>query len=132
MHTKLLAEPRTTGLTAPMSAPSRGDHFGPSPVDRARPGSPHHLIVDRRGTQPAVSVTGGNRHDVTQLIPPLEADIGDTYNRRPRIDRAGGVWPAGMTSAAMWTPRLARTRGSDCNGITRLVLSREGPWRYSR
>lgn len=47
--------------------------MGPSPVDRARPGSKHHVIVDRHGTPLAVSVTGGNRHDVTQLIPLLDA-----------------------------------------------------------
>ncbi|MER7000334.1 hypothetical protein [Streptomyces sp. NPDC000410] len=33
------------------------------------PWSEHHVIVDRHGTLLAVSVTGGNRHDVTQLIP---------------------------------------------------------------
>lgn len=27
-----------------------GAHTGPSPVDRARPGSKHHLITDRNGT----------------------------------------------------------------------------------
>ncbi|GGV43426.1 hypothetical protein GCM10010293_50020 [Streptomyces griseoflavus] len=54
-----------------MSGP--GDHVGPSPVDRARPGSKHHLIVDRHGTPLAVTLTGGNRHDVTQLLPLLDA-----------------------------------------------------------
>ncbi|MEU9575415.1 IS5 family transposase [Streptomyces massasporeus] len=53
--------------------PERGDHVGPSPVDRARPGSKHHLIVDRHGTPLAVTLTGGNRHDVTQLLPLLDA-----------------------------------------------------------
>lgn len=43
------------------SGPQRGDHVGPSPVDRARPGSKHHLIVDRYGTPLAVTLTGGNR-----------------------------------------------------------------------
>lgn len=51
----------------------RGDLVGPSPVDRARPGSKHHLIVDRQGTPLAVTLTGGNRHDVTQLLPLLDA-----------------------------------------------------------
>lgn len=50
-----------------------GSHVGPSPVDRARPGSKHHLIVDRHGTPLAVALTGGNRHDVTQLLPLLDA-----------------------------------------------------------
>ena len=57
----------------PCQGLQRGDDVGPSPVDRARPGSKHHLIVDRLGTPLAVSVTGGNRHDVTQLIPLLDA-----------------------------------------------------------
>ncbi len=46
---------------------------GPSPVDRGRPGSKHHVITDACGTPLRVSVTGGNRNDVTQLIPLVEA-----------------------------------------------------------
>ncbi|WUA78529.1 IS5 family transposase [Streptomyces sp. NBC_00207] len=49
-----------------------GPKSGPSPVDRARPGSKHHLIVDGQGIPLAVSLTGGNRNDVTQLIPLLK------------------------------------------------------------
>ncbi|MGW4983849.1 hypothetical protein [Streptomyces mirabilis] len=33
----------------------------------------HYVIVDRHRAPPAVSLTGGNRHDVTQLIPLLDA-----------------------------------------------------------
>ncbi|WTQ32141.1 IS5 family transposase [Streptomyces virginiae] len=51
---------------------STGPKSGPSPVDRARPGSKHHLIVDGQGIPLAVSLTGGNRNDVTQLIPLLK------------------------------------------------------------
>ncbi|GAA2447816.1 hypothetical protein GCM10010405_34030 [Streptomyces macrosporus] len=42
-------------------------------MDRGRPGSQHHVIVDRLGTPLAASVTDGNRHDVTQLLPLLDA-----------------------------------------------------------
>nr|WP_234437096.1 IS5 family transposase [Streptomyces sp. NBRC 110468] len=49
-----------------------GPKSGPSPVDRARPGSKHHLIVDGQGIPLAVSLTGGNRNDVTQLLPLLD------------------------------------------------------------
>jgi hypothetical protein len=42
---------------------------GPSPVDRARTGSKHHLITDSAGVPLAISLTGGNRNDVTQLLP---------------------------------------------------------------
>src|SRR6266511_2169760 len=45
---------------------------GPSPVDRGRPGSKHHLLVDATGIPLAFLVTSGNRNDVTQLIPLLD------------------------------------------------------------
>ncbi|MFJ3189437.1 IS5 family transposase [Streptomyces halstedii] len=45
----------------------------PSPVDRGRAGSKHHLITDGHGTPLAVILTGGNRNDVTQLMPLLDA-----------------------------------------------------------
>ena len=46
---------------------------GPSPVDRALPGPKHHVITEAHGTPPVVSLTGGNRNDITQLIPLLKA-----------------------------------------------------------
>lgn len=46
---------------------------GPSPVDRAKPGSKHHVITDGSGIPLAVSLTGGNRNDVTQLMPLIKA-----------------------------------------------------------
>ncbi len=59
--------------TAPTSVRSKGDHVGPSPVDRGRPGSKHHLICDAGGIPLAVTLTGGNRNDITQLIPLVDA-----------------------------------------------------------
>ncbi|MFJ3779332.1 IS5 family transposase [Streptomyces sp. NPDC090075] len=50
-------------------AARKGPQSGPSPVDRARPGSKHHVIIDAQGIPLAVSLTGGNRDDVTQLLP---------------------------------------------------------------
>jgi transposase len=46
-----------------------GPLTGRSPVDRARTGSKHHLIVDRHGVPLAATLTGGHRNDVTQLLP---------------------------------------------------------------
>ncbi|WP_327388802.1 IS5 family transposase [Streptomyces sp. NBC_01207] len=46
---------------------------GRSPVDRGRAGSKHHLITDATGIPLAVTLRGGNRNDVTQLIPLLDA-----------------------------------------------------------
>ncbi|MFH9009730.1 IS5 family transposase [Streptomyces afghaniensis] len=50
-----------------------GSNTGPSPVDRGRAGSKHHVITDGHGTPLAVLLTGGNRNDVTQLLPLLDA-----------------------------------------------------------
>ncbi|MCK7626565.1 IS5 family transposase [Streptomyces sp. RS10V-4] len=50
-----------------------GPKAGRSPVDRGRPGSKHHVICDATGIPLAVTLTGGNRNDVTQLMPLLEA-----------------------------------------------------------
>ncbi|MCG7524221.1 IS5 family transposase [Streptomyces sp. OfavH-34-F] len=107
-----------------------GDHVGPSPVDRARPGSKHHLIVDRRGTPPAVSVTGGNRHDVRQLIPLLDAiprirglrgrprskptrlfaDRGYDYDKYRRLLWWPGIKPLIARPGVSYGPGLGKTR----------------------
>ncbi|MFJ4633806.1 IS5 family transposase [Streptomyces sp. NPDC088847] len=51
----------------------KGGSARPSPVDRGRAGSKHHLITDGHGTPLAVMLTGGNRNDVTQLLPLFDA-----------------------------------------------------------
>ncbi|WP_158708922.1 transposase, partial [Streptomyces sp. NRRL S-920] len=96
-----------------------GPKSGPSPVDRARPGSKHHLIVDGQGIPLAVSLTGGNRNDVTQLeplldkIPPvagqvgrprrrpdaLLTDRGDKYRRLIRWERRDDIHEAFLSLA---------------------------------
>ncbi|MDH6489956.1 hypothetical protein M2157_005955 [Streptomyces sp. SAI-127] len=57
----------------PRQGPKRGLHTGPSPVDRGRAGLKHHLITDGPGTPLAVILTGGNRNDITQPFPLLDA-----------------------------------------------------------
>jgi transposase len=49
-----------------------GEKTGPSPVDRARRGC-NHLIACGRGTPLAVSLTDGNRNDITQMVPLVDA-----------------------------------------------------------
>jgi transposase len=56
----------------PRAGEKGGSETGPSPVDRARAGSKHHLLVDGGGIPLAWILTGGNRQDCTQLIPLLE------------------------------------------------------------
>ncbi len=67
-----------------MFVPSWGLLTGPSPVDRSRTVSKHHLLVDATGIPLAVALTGGNRHDVTQLVPLL-----DQLHARPVKGRRG-------------------------------------------
>ena len=62
-----------------------GSLTGRSPVDRARIGSKHHLIVDSHGVPLAATLTGGHRNDVTQLLPLIDG-IGAT-----RANAAGRV-----------------------------------------
>ncbi|WP_406116344.1 IS5 family transposase [Streptomyces sp. NBC_01014] len=148
LHEVLLAELRKGGLLemddaaidgSHVRALKRGDHTGPSPVDRARPGSKHHIIVDRYGTPLAVSLTGGNRHDVTQLMPLLNkiphirglrgrsrhrprqlfADRGYDYDKYRRLVRARGI-----------TPKIARRGAPHGSGLgkTRWVVERTFAW----
>ena len=60
-----------------------GSETGPSPVDRDRAGSKHHLLVDATGIPLAWSVTGGNRNGVIQLIPLIDSMPPVRGSRRP-------------------------------------------------
>jgi transposase len=116
-----------------------GSETGPSPVDRARNGSKHHLLVDASGIPLAWTVTGGNRHDVTQLIPLIDAappvrgrpgrprkrperltaDRGYDHDKYRRQLRERGI-----------TPEIAR-RGSEHGsglGCVRWVVERTFAW----
>ncbi|MGW2651734.1 transposase [Streptomyces sp. NPDC001393] len=65
-----------------------GEATGPSPVDRGKTGSKHHLICDGRGTPFKVITTAANVNDVTQTlalvdsIPPVAGKPGRP-RRRP-------------------------------------------------
>ncbi|MFD3328560.1 IS5 family transposase [Streptomyces sp. NPDC058701] len=148
LHEVLLVQLRKTGLLdmddaaidgSHVRAVKGGAHTGPSPVDRGRPGSKHHLITDRHGTPLAVSLTSGNRHDVTQLMPLLDliprirgrrgrprhrpcrlfADRGYDYDKYRRLLRARGI-----------TPKIARRGTAHGSGLgkTQWVVERTFAW----
>src|ERR1700726_1086048 len=91
----------------------KGALTGPSPVDRARIGSKPHLLTDSHGVPLAISLTGGNRNDVTQLLALVDgvgpvkgkpgrprqradqvlADRGYDHDKYRRLLRARGVKP---------------------------------------
>jgi transposase len=66
-----------------MFALFKGASTGPSPVDRARTGSKHHLLTDSTGIPLAISLTGGHRNDVTQLLPLIDG-VGPVRGKRGR------------------------------------------------
>ena len=116
-----------------------GSETGPSPVDRGRAGSKHHLLVDASGIPLAFSVTGGNRNDVTQLIPLLDkvppvrgvvgrprrrpdsvvADRGYDHDKHRRLVRGRGIKPV-----------IARRQTEHGSGLgkVRCVVERTFAW----
>ncbi|MFF9642077.1 IS5 family transposase [Kitasatospora aureofaciens] len=95
LHEQLLAELHAADALDWSRAVIDGSHVramkggpktGPSPVDRARPGSKHHLITEGHGIPLAVLLTGGNRNDVTQLMPLVQA-VPPVRGRRGRPRR---------------------------------------------
>jgi hypothetical protein len=98
------------GRRLPHPGVRRGSETGRSPVDRGRTGSKHHLITDATGIPLAVTRTGGDRNDVTRLIPLLQAVPSvrgkrGRPRRRPDIVLATGATTG--TSAAASSARSA-------------------------
>ncbi|GHH80356.1 hypothetical protein GCM10018781_60400 [Kitasatospora indigofera] len=66
-----------------------GAGVGPSPVDRGKSGSKHHLICDGNGRPLKVITTGGNIPDITQTlalvdgVPPV-AGLPGRPHKRPK------------------------------------------------
>jgi transposase len=50
-----------------------GEGTGPSPVDRSKPGSKHHVITDANGIPLASSTTAANVNDIGQMAPLFNA-----------------------------------------------------------
>ena len=123
----------------PRAGEKGGSATGPSPVDRARNGSKHHLLVDASGIPLAWTLTGGNRHDVTQLIPLVDrvpavrgtvgrprrrpkrvsADRGYDFDSHRRQLRQRGI-----------TPEIARRSTAHGSGLGRVrwVVERTFAW----
>ena len=59
--------------SASIRARGGGDHTGPNPTDRGRPGTKRHLIVDRNGIPLGVLLSGANIHDSRVFERLLEA-----------------------------------------------------------
>lgn len=116
-----------------------GEGTGPSPVDRRKAGSKHHLITDARGIPLAAHLTGANRHDSTQLralvqaVPPVRGKRGRP-RRRPRAllaDRGYDAEPHRRWLRALRIrPHIARRRTPHGSGLgkQRWVVERSFAW----
>ena len=116
-----------------------GAKTGPNPTDRRKNGSKHHIITDANGIPLAARLTGANRHDVTQLlplvdaIPPISGQPGRPRRRPDRVqgDRAYHSEPhrAALEQRGI-EPVLAR-RGAEHGsglGVFRWVVERTLSW----
>ena len=52
---------------------ARGKKTGPNPTDRRKAGSKHHILTEARGIPLTAVLTSANRHDITQLLPLVDA-----------------------------------------------------------
>jgi|tagenome__1003787_1003787.scaffolds.fasta_scaffold20840400_1 transposase len=119
-----------------------GPLTGRSPVDRARTGSKHHVIVDCHGVPLAATLTGGHRNDVTQLLPLVDgvgAIAGKRGRPRQRPDRL--IADCGYDHdeyrrelrRRRVKPRIARRRTAHGSGLGRVrwVVERTFAWLHN-
>ena len=123
----------------PCAGEKGGSATGPSPVDRARNGSKHHLLVDATGIPLAWTLTGGNRNDVTQLIPlldavpPVRGRVGRPRRRPDRLSADRGYDSKGHRRQLRQrgiTPEIARRKSEHGSGLGcyRWVVERTFAW----
>jgi transposase len=111
-------------------------------VDRGRPGSNQHLLVEASGIPLAFSITGGNRNDVTQLIPLLDAvppvaGVSGRPRRRPESVLADRAYDHDkyrcQVRARGITPLIARRQTEHGSGLGHLrwVVERTFAWLHN-
>jgi transposase len=123
----------------PCAGEKGGSETGPSPVDRGRAGSKHHLLVDATGIPLAWTLTGGNRNDVTQLIPlvdrvpPVRGRVGRPRKRPDRVTGDRG-YDHDKYRRLLWQraikPEIARRQTDHGSGLgrARWVVERTFAW----
>jgi len=127
------------GGLQPRAGEKGGSETGPSPVDRGRNGSKHHLLVDASGIPLAWTLTGGNRNDVTQLIPLVDAvpavrgRVGRPRKRPERVTADRGYdhdkYRRQLRQRGI-TPEIARRQAEHGSGLgrARWVVERTFAW----
>jgi transposase len=116
-----------------------GKKTGPSPVDRRKAGSKHHIIVDANGLPLAGRVTKANRNDVTQLealvdaVPRVRGKVGRP-RQRPDDLYADRAYDSKAKRRQMRRrgirPHIARRKTAHGSGLGRVrwVVERTLAW----
>jgi transposase len=118
---------------------ARGKKTGPNPTDRRKAGSKHHLITDARGIPLAAILTPANAHDVTQLLPLINAIPAlrgrcGRPRRRPDCVQGDRAYDSKAHRRALRAkgirPMLAKRRTAHGSGLgtTRWVVERSIAW----
>ena len=119
-----------------------GDDTGPNPTDRGKSGTKHHVLTDAQGIPLAVTVTGANAADVTQLlplvdrIPDLSGEAADKPTKPKELyaDRAYDSEPhREELREREIEPKIPkrRTEHGSGLGVYRWVVERTNSWLHS-
>ena len=116
-----------------------GEKTGPSPVDRRKPGSKHHLLTDGNGIPIVAHTTAANQHDVMELlalvndVPAIKGKVGAARYRFDELyaDRAYDSEPDRQALREVGTePYIAKrnTKHGSGLGVYRWVVERTLSW----
>ncbi|HGO6073240.1 TPA: IS5 family transposase [Burkholderia cepacia] len=119
-----------------------GPKTGPNPVDRARPGSKHHIVTDANCTPLTMTLTGANANDVTQLLPLIDAipsirGLRGHPIQRPRVVYADRDYDSGRHRQASRNrgiePVITKRRTEHCSGLGKYhwVVERTHSWLHN-
>jgi transposase len=119
-----------------------GEKSGKNPTDRGKLGTKHHLLTDGQGIPLAVTFTGSNVADVTELlhvvdaVPPVCGKVGRPRRRPDELygDRAYDSEPHRRELRRRHiVPHLARrnTEHGSGLGVFRWVVERTASWLHS-
>jgi transposase len=127
--------------SASARAPCGGQGTGPNPTDRRELGSKHHVVTDAQGVPLAMTLTGADRHDVTQLLPLIDAVPAvrgkrGHPRRRPRRAQGDRAYDSAPHRRELRrrgvTPVLAKRRTGHGSGlgVYRWFVERTLPWAH--
>jgi transposase len=116
-----------------------GEGTGPSPVDRGKPGSKHHVLVEAQGIPMTASTTAANVPDINELaprfnaIPPIKGKPGRPRCRPDRMqgDRGYDSEPHRQGLRELGVEPLLAERGTEHGsglGVFRWVAERTLSW----